>query len=334
MRLPAPLQRLLLLSLAPKSGIAHQLALNAVSLVPPNDYYAQQHSCPNGYHWASYDPPRKRKNGSRHAITYRVDSGGKLEKNVNGTWLLERNDFNGVIYVGGAGYVALRGSGNNGPGPTSEVRPWRSPRPRGGVRNKSECSDTYTEYQGHKYCIHPSVAKFSKLTVASHTLWLNGDLTYEDRPCSSAPKRNADGSVTPATCNGASAQNVLGVYADRGDVTIGGSYNNLHIDGVLMSARGKVRYYRWNKHGKHGDFYLTGGIIQKFYGRLGRLDSDLNLRTGYGRKFTYDPRLRDSSIAPPFFPRFTGGMPWTGSAIFSGPTGGNGSGFWTPVKGD
>ncbi len=98
-----------------------------------------------------------------------------------------------------------------------------------------------------------------------------------------------------------------------------------------MAGKKRVYYRRWKSGHPMGDLHLTGGIIQNWYGRFGRLNPDLSVRSGYGRKFTYDPRLRDGTLTPPYFPTFGKGR-WIGTASFKG-TGG-GSGFWTPVEGN
>jgi len=127
---------------------------------------------------------------------------------------------------------------------------------------------------------------------------------------------------------------VLGVYSDRGAIVIkGNAPYNLHIDGVLMSASRSVYYQRWNSGPPKGYLHLTGGLIQNWYGRFGKLKPDLTIRNGYGRKFTYDPRMRNNGLVPPFFPTFDGELPWGSTAEFAGPAGGSGSGFWKPVEG-
>jgi hypothetical protein len=105
----------------------------------------------------------------------------------------------------------------------------------------------------------------------------------------------------------------------------------MYIDAVLMAGKRRVYYRRWESGPVRGDLHLTGGIIQNWYGRFGRLNPDLTVKSGYGRKFTYDRRLRDNGLTPPYFPTFGKGK-WRGSATFEGS--GGGSGFWTPVEGN
>ena len=150
----------------------------------------------------------------------------------------------------------------------------------------------------------PALAPFAQITVAaSGTIRITGDLKYTDRPCSSYPHRGEDGKVVPATCENLDAANVLGVYSQSGDVLIASNApRDIHIDGVLMSARGVVQVEGYDTIPERGYVYLTGGIIENFYGAFGTFDPYTGRnRTGYGRRFTYDPRMR-AGLAPPFFP--------------------------------
>ena len=96
---------------------------------------------------------------------------------------------------------------------------------------------------------------------------------------------------------------MLGVYSQEGNVLIGANApRDIHIDGVLMSARGVVQVEGYDTIPEKGYVHLTGGIIEYFYGAFGTFDPRTGRnRTGYGRRFTYDPRMK-AGLAPPFFP--------------------------------
>ncbi len=150
----------------------------------------------------------------------------------------------------------------------------------------------------------PALAPFAQITVAaSETIRITGDLKYSDPPCTSAPYRDEDGNVVPATCNNLGATNVLGVYSQDGDVLIGSDApRDIHIDGVLMSGRGVVQVEGYDTIPEKGSVYLTGGIIEYYYGAFGTFNPRTGRNaTGYGRRFTYDPRMK-AGLAPPFFP--------------------------------
>ena len=157
----------------------------------------------------------------------------------------------------------------------------------------------------------PALASFAKLTItADNDIRITGDLKYEDPPCTGSPTRNNDRSVTAATCNNLSAQNVLGVYVDDGDLIIGhnntddtlNAPSNVVIHGVLMSGQGSVRVENHNTGAVKGDVNLIGGLIENYYGAFGTFNSSTGQSThGYSRKFTYDQRMADG-MAPPYFP--------------------------------
>lgn len=201
-----------------------------------------------------------------------------FEEDDNGVWQATGHEFNGVVY-GDQGVQSLTGPERAGGDPND---------PAGAP---------------------PALASFAQITVASdQSIAITGDLTYEDAPCSGAPTRNGDGSVTPASCDNRDASNVLGVYAQQGDITIGNLAQNLYpprdvaIDGVLMSGEGAVTVDGYDQIGERGAVNLLGGIIEYNYGAFGTFDARTGQNsTGYGRVFTYDQRMSDG-LAPPFFP--------------------------------
>ncbi|WP_457637415.1 DUF4900 domain-containing protein [Oceanithermus sp.] len=208
---------------------------------------------------------------------YRYSSGGYLQKlDSNGDWKnVIRNGspvvFNGVIFADGG--ISRVG----GPMRTIPTDP-----------------DSAA----------PAIADFAKITIAaSDDVYIRTDLKYEDPPCSSPPTRNPDGTVTPAVCNNLNAKNVLGIYSQNGNIFIGqDAPPDIYIDAVLMSARGVVQVENYDRIPPKGSVYLTGGIIEYYYGAFGTFNSATGTnRTGYGRRFTYDQRMA-AGLAPPFFP--------------------------------
>lgn len=291
---------------------------------------ADDDPCPPGWHWV---PPRTKKIYKYFTYSFRIDSTGLVEINKGEGWSFYASGFNGVIYVGTPevpGSFGIVGAGISQP--VDSTNTWASHNPRFQVGSPGGCDYTLTEFKGKYYCIEPSIADFSQMTIAGHGINIVRDLTYEDRPCEGAPEREGGGDVSSADCDNLEAKNIVGIYADTGDIRI--DWNappNMYIDGVLMSAQRSVYYAKWKKADPMGYLHLTGGIIQNWYGRFGKLDEDLSIKHGYGRKFTYDPRLRNSGLAPPYFPKFEGSLPWAARAVFEGSGGGDGPGFWKPV---
>jgi hypothetical protein len=158
----------------------------------------------------------------------------------------------------------------------------------------------------------PALASFAQITLAaSRDIRITGDLTYEDAPCEGAPTRQSDGTVAPAVCDNMSADNVLGVYTQNGDILIGnghGSGSGLNapydvtIDGVLMTSSGSVTVEGHNSGVERGTVNLLGGVIEYYYGPFGRFDPGTGAGLhGYARRFTFDQRMA-AGLAPPFFP--------------------------------
>lgn len=214
---------------------------------------------------------------------YRFDASGALQREscIGGvcTWESE-GPFNGVIYVDG-----------------------NVDRVRGPDRSPAWSSDGADA--------RPAIASFAQMTLAtSQSVRITGDLAYEDPPCSTSPRRSADGTVDPADCANLDARNILGVYSQGGDVYIGnnngdGAYNapeNVVIHGVLMSSTGVVEVEDYDRGLPRGTVELIGGIIENAYGAFGTFNASTGRNsTGYGRSFTFDRRTA-AGLAPPYFP--------------------------------
>jgi hypothetical protein len=215
-------------------------------------------------------------------ILYRVSPAGELQRFDGGSfsvpWSTVTSDFNGVIYS--EEYVdRLRGPG------------------------RSDASDPASA--------GPAIASFSQLTlVPAVGARITSDLTYETPPCEGSLQRLADGSVQRPTCDAMDARNVLGIFAPSGDIQIG-NYNgssslnapeDVKIQGSLMASNGVVTVEDYDRGSPRGQVELLGGIIEEEYGPFGTFSGSTGeSSSGYGRKFTYDPRLADG-LSPPFFP--------------------------------
>jgi len=215
---------------------------------------------------------------SNACTVYRYGPDGALsEQRRNGGWTVDRAAFNGVIYV--------KGSIERLTGPR---RTW----------------------SGDPSTAPPALASFAQVTVASERdTRITGDLTYEQQPCRNELHRDRSGAVVAPTCDNEDAKNVLGVYAQAGDILIGngngGSLDapdDVHIDGVLMSATGTVAVEHHEFGPPRGSAHLFGGVIEYDYGAFGTFDSrNGNELSGYGRTITYDQRMA-KGLAPPHFP--------------------------------
>jgi len=150
----------------------------------------------------------------------------------------------------------------------------------------------------------PALARFSQITVVgAEGVRITGHLTYEDPPCTGYPKRNRDGTVTPANCDNLTAKNILGVYAPWGDIAISKyAPRNLQIHAVLMAARGEIHVEDFAWIPDKGAVRILGGMIENYYGAFGTYDPYTGEQvSGYSRRLVYDKRLA-RGLAPPFFP--------------------------------
>lgn len=134
-----------------------------------------------------------------------------------------------------------------------------------------------------------TIQRDNLLTIAaSGDIFINDNIQYQD------PNVN---SSNPS-------QNVLGILADTGNVTIRNNNNtpyNYTIDASLMTLKGEVSVENYSSGAPKGTVNLLGGIIEYTYGAFGTFSGNSQV-SGYSRNFVYDRRFRDGTFSPPFFP--------------------------------
>lgn len=139
------------------------------------------------------------------------------------------------------------------------------------------------------------VQKDQRLTVvAKGEIRITHHLTYEEDPR-----------------NNPNAVNVIGLLSESSNIVIdpinpdGSNLADPNIHAILMAPKGVVQVYNYNTRAPAGDVHLLGGIISKNYGAFGTFTTDRNgnpvPKSGYGRDFWYDYRMR-TGYAPPYFP--------------------------------
>ena len=146
------------------------------------------------------------------------------------------------------------------------------------------------------------VQQNTKVTVSSEKdLMITGNVTYEKDPTISGNE---------------GYDNILGILSWNGNVRIGtAAPHDITIDGVVMApnpteigGKGLFCVDNYNDNysphlGDRGVATLLGGVISDWYGAFGTFGS--GDPTGYGRNFVYDTRVRDRTLAPPYFPYMT-----------------------------
>lgn len=201
---------------------------------------------------------------SGRVTTYRADKDRRLERLDGGTWKLEFNNFNGVLF-GEKTIAGLTGPGRDKGNPL------------------------------------PALASFSQITVAAQKdVEIDSDLTLSDVPCH--PTESSDEECRKQKRD--IPQNVLGIYTQKGDVIISkDAPNNLNLHAMLMSSEGEVRVDGFDTGSPRGTVNLLGGLVENWYGAFGKFNPMTRQQTsGYIRNFSYDRRFQDPGFTPPFFP--------------------------------
>jgi hypothetical protein len=283
---------------------------------------------PVEYNWPVFDEYRSYQSGSQMILQKRTypDDDTNIwtfpanKPDWNDGWSTVNSSFNGVLFVDGQHIPYVFG-------------PKR-------VADAGICSGGSSTPD----CSPPAVASFAKVNiVGSRSINIYGDLKYEKPLCYAGngkqayPQRDVNGQVITANCddpgNPAVADNILGIYTagQNSDINIlgEGSFRDLTIHGVLMSADGRVRVAKSAGDTTSGadtacpnelqgtppgtglgSIRLLGGIIQDNYGVWGQFDGGGNITCGYGRSVTYDKRMANPVVKPPSFPTASGSTNW------------------------
>ncbi|GIW22711.1 MAG: hypothetical protein KatS3mg068_1718 [Candidatus Sericytochromatia bacterium] len=159
----------------------------------------------------------------------------------------------------------------------------------------------------------PAIASRTKLTVfANNSINIDSDIKYSDNPL------GPDG-INNTPDDNPNVENVFGVYTSNGNITIGtAAPKNIEIHGSLMTSGSNsvVTVQNYDSRADSGVVNLLGGIISDAYGAFGTFGR-YGSRTGYGRNFVYDQRLKNNP--PPFFPT-AGALKFDKEPVISGET--------------
>lgn len=148
--------------------------------------------------------------------------------------------------------------------------------------------------EGNINALSGTLGRNEQATVAaSGDIWITGHVRYEDPPVVTDPNDNP--------------LNLLGVYTVKDIIISASAPNDLDLHGVYMagqaggSVNSSVRVQNYDTISPKGSVHMIGGIIERYYGPFGRLDSSGNLINGYARDFKYDRRMQ-RGFTPPYFP--------------------------------
>lgn len=132
-----------------------------------------------------------------------------------------------------------------------------------------------------------TVQRDTRLTIAA-----SGDIHITDHLVYERPPVVTDPLDLPG--------NVLGLWSLGGRITIDGfvTPRDLYVDAAVLAPNGQFWVKGWDTVPDKGAVHFLGSVVQFRFGEFGAITSPPK---GYGRDFTYDPRLR-SAISPPFFP--------------------------------
>jgi len=181
-----------------------------------------------------------------------------------------------------------------------------------GWQGPGNANGTIVYVQGSINALSGTLQQNEQTTVAaSGTITISNNVQYQTPPNPSDPTSNPT--------------NVLGLYSSGGDIVIGASApNNLVIQAVLMagsagsSYRSSVTVANYNQGSSRGTVTLLGGLIEKYYGAFGTANAQTGQQlTGYGRAFTFDPRM-SRGFNPPYFPTTNEFMVVAGSQPLAG----------------
>ena len=122
-----------------------------------------------------------------------------------------------------------------------------------------------------------------QLTIATNqNVWISNHIRY-----------NTDPRTTPTSTD------LLGLVASS-DVTVKQTApNNLEIDAYVVALNGAFQLENFSTGGYQGDMVQLGGLMNKYCGPTGVMDSHGNIIDGYNQLQYYDERLQNT--APPFF---------------------------------
>lgn len=130
-----------------------------------------------------------------------------------------------------------------------------------------------------------------KLTISSGTnIIIADDVTYERDPL-----------ITPTS------DDLLGLVANNSVIVADNTANrnNCEIHAAIFCRSGSFYAENYNNRPISGYLKIIGGVIQDTRGTVGTFNTGTNtLKTGFSKRYYFDPRLADVNTRPPYFPGY------------------------------
>jgi len=105
--------------------------------------------------------------------------------------------------------------------------------------------------------------------------------------------------------NYSTSDDLLGIVAEDFIVVADNTANrtDCEIDGSIFSRDQSFKAENYNAGSPRGILKINGSIVQDERGAVGTFAGGV-LKTGYSKRYRYDPRLADPNFRPPFYPGF------------------------------
>jgi hypothetical protein len=117
-------------------------------------------------------------------------------------------------------------------------------------------------------------------------LYIQNDILYEQNPLTGT------------------SDDLLGLVADKNVVVADNVANNsdCNIQAAIFARDIAFRAENYQSRGFSGNLRVTGSIVQKERGEIGKFTS--SLKSGFYKRYRYDERLEDPNYRPPYFPGY------------------------------
>ncbi len=101
------------------------------------------------------------------------------------------------------------------------------------------------------------------------------------------------------------SDDMLGLVADQNVIVADNTANRSDcvIDASIFARKGSFTAENYSSGSPRGVLRMLGSIVQNVRGPVGTF-SGSSIKTGYSKRYTFDDRLADPNVRPPFYPGF------------------------------